>query len=53
MRKTDFCLCESNYTADQRVCFRYSDSTVPFIVLLLLLLLFYVIPYNDNQCVEN
>ena len=49
MRKTDFCLCESNCTADQRVCFRYSDSTNPFIVLLLL----YVIPYNDNQCVEN
>ena len=37
MRKQDFCLCEtkcadqlcSNYTAGQRLCFRYSDSTIP------------------------
>ena len=33
----DFCICEikradqpcSNCTADQRLCFRYSDSTIP------------------------
>ena len=39
MRKPDFCLCEnedsdqlcSNYTADQRLCFRYTDSTIPLI----------------------
>ena len=37
MRKPDFCLCEnkdtdqlcSNCTADQRLCFRYLDSTIP------------------------
>ena len=37
IRKPDFCLCESkdadqlcsNCTADQRLCFRYSDSTIP------------------------
>ena len=36
MRKPDFCLCEnkgadqlcSNCTADQRLCFRYSDSAI-------------------------
>ena len=36
MRKPDFCLCEnkgadqlrSNCEADQRLCFRYSDSTI-------------------------
>ena len=36
MRKPDFCLCEnkganqlySNCTADQRLCFRYTDSTI-------------------------
>ena len=40
MRKPDFCLCEnkgadqlcSNCTADQRLCFRYSDSTTLFFV---------------------
>ena len=37
MRKPDFCLCEnkgadqlrSNYEADQRLCFHYTDSTIP------------------------
>ena len=37
MRKLDFCLCEnkgadqlcSNCNADQRLCFRYTDSTIP------------------------
>ena len=37
MRKPDFSLCEnkganqlcSNCTADQRLCFRYTDSTIP------------------------
>ena len=37
MRKPDFCLCEnkcadqlrSNCEADQRLCFRYTDSTSP------------------------
>ena len=37
VRKPDFCLCENkgadqlrgNREADQRLCFRYSDSTVP------------------------
>ena len=46
MRKRDFCLCEnkgadqlcSNCTADQRLCFHYSDSTIS------LLLLFYLNP---------
>ena len=40
MRKPDFCLCEnkgadqlcSNCTADQRLCFRYLDSTIPFLL---------------------
>ena len=39
MRKPDFCLCEnkgadqlrSNCEADQRLCFRYTDSTIPFL----------------------
>ena len=39
MRKLDFYLCEnkgadqlcSNCTADQRLCFRYSDSTIPLL----------------------
>ena len=39
MRKPDFCLCEnkdadqlrSNCEADQRLCFRYSDSTIPLL----------------------
>ena len=37
MRKTAFCICEnkdadqlrSNCAADQRLCFRYTDSTIP------------------------
>ena len=37
MRKPDFCLCvnkgadqlRSNCEADQRLCFRYTDSTIP------------------------
>ena len=37
MRKPDFCICEnkdadqlhSNREADQRLCFRYIDSTIP------------------------
>ena len=32
MRKPDFCLCENkgedHCTADQRLCFRYTDSTI-------------------------
>ena len=39
MRKSDFCLCEnkgadqlcSNCTADQRLCFRYMDSSIPLL----------------------
>ena len=39
MRKGDFCLCEnkdadqlgSNCAADQRLCFRYMDSTIPLL----------------------
>ena len=39
MRKPDFCICESNgadklcnnCTADQRFCFRYSDSLIPLL----------------------
>ena len=39
MRKPDFCLCEnkgadqlcSNCKADQRLYFRYSDSTIPLL----------------------
>ena len=39
MRKPDFCLCEnkgadqlrSNCEADQRLCFRYTDSTIPLL----------------------
>ena len=38
-KKPAFCLCEnkeadqlcSNCTADQRLCFRYSDSTIPLL----------------------
>ena len=37
MRKPDFCICENkdadqlrgNREADQRLCFRYTDSTIP------------------------
>ena len=39
MRKPDFCKCENkdadqlpgNREADQRLCFRYIDSTIPFL----------------------
>ena len=39
MRKPAFCLCENkdadqlcgNRTADQRLCFRYTDSTIPLL----------------------
>ena len=39
MRKPDFCICENkgadqlcgNRTADQRLCFRYIDSTTPLL----------------------
>ena len=39
MRKTDFCICENkdadqlrgNREADQRLCFRYIDSTIPLL----------------------
>ena len=41
MRKPDFCLCKnkdadqlcSNCTADQRICFRCSDRTIPLLPL--------------------
>ena len=40
MRKPEFCLCEnkdadqlrSNCEADQRLCFLYMDSTIPFLL---------------------
>ena len=40
MRKPDFCLCEnkgadqirSNCEADQRLCFPYTDSTIPLLL---------------------
>ena len=40
MRKPDFCLCEnkgadqlrSNFEADQRLCFRYMDSTISLLL---------------------
>ena len=39
MRKSDFCICENkeanqlrgNSEADQRLCFRYTDSTIPLL----------------------
>ena len=41
MKKTDFCICENkdedqlrgtcNREADQRLCFRYTDSTIPLL----------------------
>ena len=39
MRKTVFCICENkdadqlrgNREADQRLCFRYTDSTIPLL----------------------
>ena len=39
MRKPDFCICENkdadqlrgNWEADQRLCFRYTDSTIPLL----------------------
>ena len=39
MRKLDFCICENkdadqlrgNREADQRLCFRYIDSTIPLL----------------------
>ena len=39
MRRPDFCICENkcadqlcdNRTADQRLCFRYSDTTIPLL----------------------
>ena len=30
VRKPDFCICK-NKDADQRLCFRYLDSTIPFL----------------------
>ena len=41
MRKRDYCLCENkgadqlrgNREADQRLCFRYSDSTIPLLLI--------------------
>ena len=40
MRKPDFCLCEnkdadqlhSNCKVDQRLCFRYTDGTIPYLL---------------------
>ena len=40
VRKQDYCLCENkgadqlrgNREADQRLCFRYSDSTIPLLL---------------------
>ena len=42
MRKPDFCICENKYAdqlrgyreADQRLCFRYIDSTIPLLFLI-------------------
>ena len=39
LRKPDFCICENkdadqlcgNRTTDQRLCFRYTDSTIPLL----------------------
>ena len=39
MKKPDFCICENkdedqlrgNRKADQRLCFRYTDSTIPLV----------------------
>ena len=39
VRKPDFCICENkdadqlrgNREADQRLCFRYTDSTIPLL----------------------
>ena len=39
MRKADFCICENkdadqfrgNREADQRLCFRYTDSSIPLL----------------------
>ena len=39
MRQQDFCICENigadqlrgNREADQRLCFRYTDSTIPLL----------------------
>ena len=39
VRKPDFCICENkdadllcgNHEADQRLCFRYMDSTIPLL----------------------
>ena len=39
LRKPDFCICENkdadqlrgNCEADQRLCFRYTDSTIPLL----------------------
>ena len=39
MRKPDFCICQNkdadqlrgNREADQRLCFRYTDSTIPLL----------------------
>ena len=39
VRKPDFCICENkdadqlrgNHEADQRLCFRYTDSTIPLV----------------------
>ena len=39
MRKPDFCICENkdadqlrgNREADQRICFRYTDTTIPLL----------------------
>ena len=31
MRKPAFCICENKDAADQRLCFRYIDSTIPLL----------------------
>ena len=51
MRKPDFCICDnkgadqlcSNCTADQRLCFHYSDSTIPLLLL--------AIPVNTHESI--
>ena len=43
MRNPDFCICENkdadqlhgSHEADQRLCFQYTDTTIPFLKFLL------------------
>ena len=56
MKKSSFCLCKNNGTADQRFCFRYIyvDSTIPllskFEISSLYIAIFYAMSVQPGLC---